>query len=76
MRFHDGQDTSRNTPHGALTTVDVPIDQMNRRAAELLASRFTQPNQPVRRLFLGCSLFRGDTTRPAAPTNGKTEKSS
>lgn len=72
----DGQDVGRHTPHGALTTIDVPLDQMTRRAAELLASRFAMPEQPVRRLFLGSSFYQGQTTTPLSRNTDSKEKSS
>jgi len=57
----DGQGLGRMQPEGPLTTVRVPAMEMGRKGAELLAGRIEQPDQPVRRLFLGCSLFEGNT---------------
>jgi DNA-binding LacI/PurR family transcriptional regulator len=59
----DGQQRGRDMRLGALTSVDVPSEQMGRRAAELLISRLHDPQQPVHRLHLGCSLFEGRTAR-------------
>ena len=60
----DGQQIGRELECGPLTTVDVPVRDMGRRAAELLLDRFANPDQPVRRLLLGCELFPGETCRP------------
>lgn len=59
----DGQQRGRDLPDHPLTTVDVPTREMGRRAAELLCDRLAWPDRPVRRLFLGCSLFEGATAR-------------
>jgi DNA-binding LacI/PurR family transcriptional regulator len=57
----DGQQRARELSEGPLTTVAVPTAEMGRRAAELLIDRFVNPDQPVRRLLLGCQLFEGAT---------------
>lgn len=57
----DGQPIGRNLSEGPLTTVEAPLDEMASRAAELLINRLENPDQPVRRLALGCRLFEGQT---------------
>lgn len=57
----DGQPIGRNLGEGPLTTIEAPLEEMASRAAELLISRLDQPEQPVRRLALGCRLFEGQT---------------
>jgi DNA-binding LacI/PurR family transcriptional regulator len=59
----DGLELGRKIGGGPLTTVAVPAEEMGRRAAELLIDRFANPDQPVRRLLLGCGLFEGLTVR-------------
>lgn len=57
----DGQPIGRNLSEGPLTTVEAPLDEMASRAAELLIDRLGNPDQPVRRLAMGCRLFEGQT---------------
>jgi DNA-binding LacI/PurR family transcriptional regulator len=57
----DGQQRGRDLPDHPLTTIDVPGREMGQRAAELLLERLEDPDQPVRRLSLGCTLFEGAT---------------
>ncbi len=57
----DRQQLGHELTDRALTTVAVPAQEMGRRAADMLLSRFAQPDQPVRRLSLGCQLVVGDT---------------
>jgi DNA-binding LacI/PurR family transcriptional regulator len=57
----DGQQRGRDLPEHPLTTIDVPGRDMGQRAAELLLERLENPDQPVRRLSLGCTLFEGAT---------------
>lgn len=57
----DGQRLGRQLDGGPLTTVNVPSEAMGEKAAELLAERMLGANQPVRRLHLGCALFKGGT---------------
>lgn len=59
----DGQQTGRELVEGPLTTIDIPAEEMGRRAADLLAERMLNPDQPRRQLNLGCSLFEGNTVR-------------
>jgi hypothetical protein len=57
----DGQHRGRVIEGAQLTTVDVPMQAMGRTAANLLVERLADPDQPVRSVFLGGTLFRGDT---------------
>jgi len=57
----DGQPVGRNISEGPLTTVEAPLEEMACRAAELLVDRLDNPDQPVRRLALGCRLYEGET---------------
>jgi len=57
----DGQQRGRDLPEHPLTTIDVPGREMGQRAAELLLGRLEDPDQPVRRLSLGCTLYEGAT---------------
>lgn len=59
----DGQQIGRDLPGGDLTTVEVPVEQMGRHAAAFLADRLLDPDRPVRKLSLGCSLREGSTIR-------------
>lgn len=59
----DGQFAGRRLETGPLTTINAPTLEMGKRAAELLADRLENPDQPVRRVSLGCSLVLGNTTR-------------
>ena len=52
---------------GTLTTVCVPAADMGRRAAQLLIERFADPDRPVHRLQLECTLHRGNTVLTSAP---------
>lgn len=58
----DGQDRGRHMGDISLTTVSVPAEEMGARAAMLLMERFAQPDRPVHRLQLDCSLQQGTTT--------------
>jgi DNA-binding LacI/PurR family transcriptional regulator/DNA-binding transcriptional regulator YhcF (GntR family) len=66
----DGQERGRQHNDGPLTTIEAPAGEMGRRAAELLAERLANPEQPVRRLSLGCSVFKGVTVREPARGSG------
>jgi len=57
----DRQQLGHELAGTVLTTVEVPSAEMGRRAAEMLSSRFENPDQPVRRLALGCTLAIGNT---------------
>lgn len=57
----DGQDRGRELLDGPLTTVQVPVRAMGRTAAELLLARLAEPQLPVRRVLLGCTLAEGAT---------------
>jgi len=59
----DRQEAAMNVPGGPITSVDVPRQQLGTRAAELIASRMANIAQPVRRVFLGCSVFEGRTVK-------------
>jgi len=59
----DAQAAARNLEEGPLTSVEVPAEQMGREAAELILSRATEIDQPVRRRGLGCTMFEGNTVR-------------
>lgn len=59
----DGQARGRLLRGGPLTTVQAPAALMGKRAAQLLAERFADPDQPASQLYLGCSLFAGSTVR-------------
>lgn len=61
----DKQQRALDVPGGPITTVEIPRDAMGERAAELILSRLADPAQPVRRVYLGCSLFMGRTFRSA-----------
>lgn len=62
----DKQQIAMDCDMGPLTTVEVPREAMAQRGAELLAARMAEPDQPVRRVFIGCSLFEGRTVRHPA----------
>jgi LacI family transcriptional regulator, repressor for deo operon, udp, cdd, tsx, nupC, and nupG len=62
----DGQQRGRHLPTGELTTAAIPADLMGRSAANFLITRMAYPDLPVRRLQLGCTLYRGNTTPPSA----------
>ena len=64
----DGQERGRHMVEGSLTTVAVPTFDMGRRAAEMLLERLAHPDQPMRKLLLGCSLYKGTTVRAPAAT--------
>jgi len=57
----DGQPIGLDVENGPMTTVRVPTQQMGKTAAELLVSRANDPDQPVRKIQLGCSIFQGNT---------------
>lgn len=59
----DGQQAGQalDSETGALTSVCVPTRAMGRRGAQLLLERLDDPDQPIRRFQLGCTLFRGNT---------------
>lgn len=57
----DRQGAAMNVPGGPITSVEVPRRAMGQRAAELLESRLAEPDQAVRRIMLGCSMFPGKT---------------
>lgn len=59
----DGQPRGQSLLGGSLSTVEVPHAEVGRRAAELLATRLLDTDQPVRRLTLGCSLIVGETAK-------------
>lgn len=53
----DGEGRGRQLETGALTTIEAPMKKMGQLAVRLLAERLADPDQPVRRLAEGCSLF-------------------
>jgi len=59
----DGQDRGRHMGDMVLTSIRVPTAKMGRRAAQLLIERFSEPDRPVHRLQLECSVQAGTTTR-------------
>lgn len=59
----DGQERARTMPAGPLTTIEVPVRALGQRAANLLAGRLAQPDQPSRRVYLGTNLLKGNTVR-------------
>lgn len=66
---YDGQLRARNLADGPLTTVLAPMRRMGELAALLLADRMLRPQQPTRRVVLGCSLLQGVTTRTPRETS-------
>jgi len=61
----DGQPRGQAIHGGPLTTVESPHGEIGRRAAEMLMSRLLNPDQPVRRLTVGCRLLNGTTAADA-----------
>jgi hypothetical protein len=59
----DGQERALHLVDGGLTTVAAPVDEMGRRAVQLIRERFSQPDRPDHRLQLNCSL-RGGASLP------------
>ena len=59
----DGLDIGQKLNAGPLTTIWVHSEEMGKRAAELLERRLGDPDAPVHRLAVGCSLLQGATTR-------------
>lgn len=57
----DGQHRGRLIESARLTTIDVPIEDMGSTSANLLIERLAKPEQRVRRVVLGGTLYRGDT---------------
>jgi len=57
----DGQQFALDMAGGPLTTIEVPREEIGRQAAELLMDRMKNPQQPVRRNLVGCSLRNGRT---------------
>lgn len=58
----DGQHRAATIPGGPISTVDVPMRQMGRTAARMLAERLAEPALPSRRVHLGCEFLQGRTT--------------
>lgn len=63
----DGQRRGRHLPGGALTTVDVPMADIGRAAAAMMADRLLSPQTPSRTTRFACRLFAGATTRTPRP---------
>jgi hypothetical protein len=59
----DGFEQTLDERDRTLTTLDVPLQEMGRRAGELLITRLSQPQSPPQRIYLGCRLYVGKTTR-------------
>lgn len=59
----DGQTRGQEISCGPLTTVAAPVTLMGRTGAELLRTRLKNPDQPTRRVLLGCSFIKGATAR-------------
>lgn len=59
----DGQSRGQDISCGPLSTVAAPAGLMGHTAADLLRSRFENPDQPTRRVMLGCSFIEGVTAR-------------
>jgi LacI family transcriptional regulator len=57
----DGQLRGREATGFPLTTVEVPMQQMGRIGAKLLAERIQDPHLPTRRVLLGNRMFAGKT---------------
>jgi DNA-binding LacI/PurR family transcriptional regulator len=57
----DGQHRGRLLEGARLTSIDVPMQAMGQTAANLLMERLANPEQCVRRVVLGGSVFHGDT---------------
>jgi hypothetical protein len=65
----DGQVRSEMMLGHSVASVKVPAKDMGRRAAELLVDRVRNPDQPTRRLLLGCRLRPGTTlSQPSSPS--------
>jgi DNA-binding LacI/PurR family transcriptional regulator len=62
----DGQQQSKDTGVGILTTVVVPMEDMGILGAQLLQARLKNPNRPTHQAFLGCHLLEGNTVVPKA----------
>jgi hypothetical protein len=58
----DGVEQGKDAQERNLTTLDVPLQEMGRRAGQIIIERLTQPRSPSQRLYLGCSLYVGKTT--------------
>ncbi len=57
----DGQEAGKRLALGSLSTIEIPSRAMGRMGARLLLERFGRPEQPARRVLLGCSLIEGKT---------------
>lgn len=57
----DGQQAGRDLREGPLTTIDLQMEEIGRRAADLLAERMLRPDLPSRQFFIGGKLFAGRT---------------
>jgi len=60
----DKQQRAVDAPEGPITSIEVPRRELGLRAAELMASRLADVDQPPRKVQLGCRLFEGTTVRP------------
>jgi DNA-binding LacI/PurR family transcriptional regulator len=72
----DGQARSETMLGHSIASVMVPARDMGQRAAELLADRVHRPDQPSRRLLLGCRLRPGSTLDPSGASITSSEPSS
>lgn len=59
----DGQVRGQMLEEGALSTIQVPTQEMGRRAAQLLVERFNCPSRPNHRLLLDCTYRQGFTAK-------------
>lgn len=59
----DGQLRGRHLSCGPLTTMDVPVCEMAEAGVELLRRRLADPDRAVQRIYMGCKLYCGHTTR-------------
>jgi LacI family transcriptional regulator len=57
----DGQIRCREGTGFPLTTVEVPMHQMGKMGARMLAERLENPQLPVRRVMVGSQMFEGVT---------------
>ena len=60
----DAQERAKAETNGPMTSIEVPMPELGRLAAQLLIERLHEPQRPVRRIQMGCKLFQGKTTVP------------
>ncbi len=59
----------------ALTTVGVPIIEAGQKAIQLLLARLVEPNRPLERVLLPCSLIVRESSEPTSGTQSYAEDS-